>query len=93
LKLKGEGIDFQYRYESWVRMVSRRPELRVDLTSLAEELNREEGKATWVFEGVDRITPRLYRKGAGPGVIDSQRFIQLLEGELRTGVPAWNPYD
>jgi hypothetical protein len=93
LILKGESIDFQYRYESWVRMVSRRPKLRIDLTSLADELNREEGPAQWIFEGVDRIVPRLYRKGAGPGVIDAQHFIQLLERELQTGVAAWNPYD
>jgi hypothetical protein len=74
-------------------MVSRRPKLRIDLTSLADELNREEGPAQWIFEGVDRIVPRLYRKGAGPGVIDAQHFIQLLERELQTGVAAWNPYD
>jgi len=89
--IKGGDIEFQYRYESWVRMASRRPELRIDLTSLAEELNREEGDARWIFEGVECIVPRLYRKGTG--VIDSQRFIELLAGALRTGVVGWNPYD
>jgi len=93
LILKGEDIDFQYRYESWVRMASKRPALRIDLTSLAEELNREEENATWVFEGVDRIVPRLYRKGTGSSVISQQHFIELLEGKLRTGVAAWDPYD
>lgn len=93
LLLKGDDVEFQYRYESWVRMTSRRPALRVDLTSLTEELTREDGKANWVFEGVDRIVPRLYRKGTGPSGIDLRRFIDLLERELRTGMAAWNPYD
>lgn len=86
-------VEFQYRYESWVRMVSRRPALRIDLASLAEQLTREDGKANWVFEGVGAISPRLYRKGEGVAVIGFERFVELLERELRSGVPAWNPYD
>ena len=93
LTLKAESVEFQYRYESWVRMVSRRPALRIDLTPLAEQLTREDGKANWVFEGVDAISPRLYRKGEGVGVIGFERIVELLDRELRSGVPAWNPYE
>ena len=35
LAMKGRSVEFQYRYESWVRMVSTRPALRIDLTALA----------------------------------------------------------
>jgi hypothetical protein len=93
LLIKGGDVEFQYRYESWVRMASRRPALRIDLTSLAEELNREEGDARWIFEGVDRIVPRLYRKGTRQGGIAAGRVIEFLERALRTNVAAWNPYD
>jgi hypothetical protein len=93
LTLKRGKIEFQYRYESWVRMASRRPALRVDLTPLVEELNREEGSSAWTFAGVDQVVPRLHRSGRGPGVITHERFLDLLERQLRSGVPAWNPYD
>jgi hypothetical protein len=93
LTLKGGAVEFQYRYESWVRMVSKRPALRIDLTSLVAQLTREDGKAKWVFEGVDQISPRLYREGQERNVLSSERVVSLLEHELRSGVPAWDPYD
>jgi hypothetical protein len=93
LLVKGKIVEFRYRYESWVRMSSRRPALRIDLTELAGRLNREEGKDQWIFEGVDRIGPRLFRKGTRTSAIAAERIMSIIEGELRTGVPAWDPYD
>ena len=93
LTLKSGIVEFQYRYDSWVRMVSKRPALRIDLTSLVAQLTREDGKAKWVFEGVDQISPRLYRAGQERGVLSPERVVSLLEHELRSGVPAWDPYD
>ena len=93
LILKAGAVEFQYRYESWVRMASKRPALRIDLTSLAAQLTREDGKAKWVFEGVDQISPRLYRAGQEQNVLSPERVVNLLEHALRSGVPAWDPYD
>ena len=57
-------VEFGYRYESWVQMASRRPALRVDLNAQAGELTREDGAhGRWRFEGVEHITPRMYREG------------------------------
>src|SRR5262249_8394139 len=38
---QGQHIEFQYRYEGWVQLVSRRPAARIDLSDLAAELNLE----------------------------------------------------
>jgi hypothetical protein len=93
LTLKAGTIEFQFRYESWVRMVSKRPALRIDLSTLAGQLTHEDGKSNWIFEGADHFSPRLYRAGEGTSTIRFERFVELLERELRSGVPAWNPYD
>ena len=91
--LQGNRVEFQYRYESWVRMATARPLLRVDLASLAEELNHgDAASGKWKFEGVDRITPRFYREGSA-SMLDSADVISKIEEHLRTDPVAWNPYD
>ncbi len=61
LLIHGQRVELQYRYEGWVQMASRRPAARVDLTALADELTQQETSGgTWVFDGVDEITPRLH---------------------------------
>jgi hypothetical protein len=94
LLLQRGRVEFQYRYESWVQMASRRPAPRVDLSGLADELNREEASAgRWVFDGVDRITPRLHFEGTSTTTIASGSIVRRVEHHLRTGAPAWDPYD
>ena len=94
LVVQGQQIEFQYRYESWVQLVSRRPLARVDLKSMADELNREETSGGhWVFDGVDRITPRLHLEGSAATSIPADSFLKRLEKHLATGAAAWNPYD
>lgn len=92
LLVHGRRIEFRYRYESWVQMASRRPALRVDLTALAGEMTRQDGAdGRWLFEGVEHITPRLYRDG-GPSTLAPEDIRRRLEAALRAGAPAWNPY-
>ena len=92
LLVHGPRVEFRYRYESWVQMASRRPALRVDLTALAGELTREDGAdGRWRFEGVQHITPRMYREG-GASTLTSEDIRRRLEAALRAGAPAWNPY-
>jgi Family of unknown function (DUF6687) len=94
LLLQGRRVELQYRYEGWVQMASRRPALRVDLSGLANELNQEEkGAGRWVFDGVDQITPRFYFDGTSTTSIPLDRIVSRVEQVLRTGPPAWNPYD
>ncbi len=92
LLVHGPRVEFRYRYESWVQMASRRPALRVDLTALAGELTREDGAdGRWRFEGVEHITPRMYREG-GASTLTPEDIRRRLEAALRAGALAWNPY-
>lgn len=94
LVLQGRRVEFQYRYEGWVQMTSRRPAPRVDLSELANELNQEEGpEGRWVFDGVDQITPRLHLDGSAESSIPVEAVMKRVVHHLRTGRPAWNPYD
>src|SRR5688572_5425362 len=93
LLVRGQHVEFQYRYESWVQLVSRKPPARVDLAGLAEELNLLEGGAQWVFDGVDQITPRLHMDGKQESAIPVDEIRRRLEHHLRTGPPAWDPFD
>jgi hypothetical protein len=94
LLVQGQHVEFQYRYESWVQLVSRRPLLRVDLKDFAGELNQEEtSEGRWVFDGVDRITPRLHLEGGPTTSLSPDFILKRLEHHLATDPPAWNPYD
>jgi hypothetical protein len=94
LIIRGSSVEVRYRYEGWVQLVSRKPSPRVDLTDLAEQLNHDERSGGhWVFEGVDAITPSLLLEGNSATSIDPDRIRRLVEHQLRTGAPAWNPYD
>jgi hypothetical protein len=94
LVLQGRRVELQYRYEGWVQMTSRRPAPRVDLSELAKELNHEErAEGHWVFDGVDEITPKLHLDGNAGTSIPVEAIVKRIEHHLRTGRPAWNPYD
>jgi hypothetical protein len=96
LYVHGSRFELQYRYETWVRYLTRRPPGRVDLTPLAEELSElEPGAAQWVFDGVGAIAPALHLIRAGPGapsVIAPEHFRARVLDALATGPVAWDPY-
>jgi hypothetical protein len=94
LLIHGQQVELQYRYEGWVQMASRRPAARVDLTALANELNQEETSGgTWVFDGVDEITPRLHILNSSVTAIPPDVIRQRAVFHLQNCPPAWNPYD
>jgi hypothetical protein len=94
LVVQGHRVELQYRYESWVQMASRRPAPRVDLSELANELSAEEtAGGRWVFDGVDRITPKLHLDWASASSIPLESIVRRVEDRLRTGPSAWDPYD
>jgi hypothetical protein len=80
LLMQGRTYEFQYRYESWVRYVSRPVLRRIDLTPLAEQLSAmESGDARWVFDGVDEITPKLALVNAEESRISPRDFLVLVK--------------
>lgn len=99
LYVKGRHYEMEYRYESWVRYISRRPHPRVDLSPLAERLTLEErllpgsgAPGVWHFEGVSGLTPRLYMQQAEASRLPPETFRQRLVDFLATAPAAWNPY-
>jgi hypothetical protein len=90
--VRGESVELRYRYEGWVQFASRVVAPRVDLTPLADELSTAESVGRWVFDGVDAITPRLFFDGAR-SELSADRVVSRMTQALRTGVPAWNPYE
>lgn len=83
LQMQGRTYELQYRYESWVQYVSRRPLPRVDLTPLAHELSgKEAGGGAWIFEGVDQITPKLALTGAEESRIPPEQFLETVKAFL-----------
>jgi hypothetical protein len=93
LLIQGQHAEFQYRYEGWVQLVSRKPPARIDLAGLAGDLNLQEDGGQWIFDGVDSITPRLHLEGKHESSIPVDVIHRKLEHHLRTGAPAWDPYD
>jgi len=92
--VKGDSIEFQYRYESWLQIASRRPAPRIDLAGLAKKLEAlEEGGGVWQFEGINDVAPRLRHKGSCRSSINSNTFLELLCDWLRTQPAAWDPYN
>jgi hypothetical protein len=94
LVIHGPRIELRYRYESWVQFRSRPIAPRVDLSPLAGELNRDERSGgRWEFDGVERITPSLHVSGNAGTSIPADSIVARVEHHLRTGAPAWNPFE
>lgn len=93
LVVHGRHVELRYRYEGWVQFQSRKVAPRVDLSALASELTAEERPSgTWVFDGVEAITPSLRLKGSKATSIAVDSIQTRIEHHLRTGAPAWNPF-
>lgn len=85
---------FQYRYETWVHLTSRRPRPRVDLADLATRLTREDQRGGhWVFDGVTSLSPALHRVRSAETAITAGRFLELVIDDLAAAVVTWSPYD
>lgn len=94
LKVQGAHYEFQYRYEGWVRLATRRVPLRVHLTPLAERLNELEKSGTgWVAEDASGTVPRLHRPDGSPSTLPLDSFLLELEQALTSAPVAWDPHD
>jgi hypothetical protein len=83
-------LSLAHRYETWVDHVSRPLAPRVDLTPLAEALQRrEERPGRWLFEGVAAIMPRLFLAGPSgrpaPSSIGADELADALAAFLGEG--------
>jgi hypothetical protein len=89
-------VEVRYRYESWVRLASRRPRPRVDLTAVATELTKAEpAGARWVFDGAGAITGALHVAERDTSSLDPERVVEIVGRHLEVldaGPPAWDPY-
>ena len=75
-------------------MVTHRPLPRVDLGPLVDVLNEaEQSGGQWQADGVEEITPRMYLVDAAASSLSEQDFTERLVHALRTGEPAWDPFD
>jgi hypothetical protein len=90
--LGGAAPELRYRYETWVHYTSRRPRPRVDLTGLAADLGRADGDGSWVFDGVEGLSPSLHHVAATPTSIDDDEFLARVEDALRSAATTWSPY-
>lgn len=88
--------ELRYRYESWVRLASRRARPRVDLAPLAEVFNAAEGNgARWEFDGAGALTPALQLVAGARSGLDPRFFVETAceyFEKADAGPPAWDPY-
>lgn len=94
LRVQGNHYEFEYRYESWVRLATRRVPLRVHLDGLVTRLNElERHSPGWVAQSPMDTVPRLARTDGTPSSIPLETFLLELEGALTSATVAWDPYD
>ena len=93
LRVQGDNYEFEYRYESWVQLATRRVALRVRLDGLAMRLNELEKAPGWVAEEPTGTAPRLHRPDGTPSTIPLDTFLLELEAALTSAPVAWDPYD
>lgn len=94
LRVRGSHYEFQYRYESWVQLTSRRPQLRVDLQPLCERLTMLDAAAgTWRCEPVTDVAPRMFLAGGDNSALSVDTLVAELSSHLASAPVAWDPYD
>jgi hypothetical protein len=94
VRIQNGSYEFQYRYESWLQVVSRRPLFRVDLNGLSRRLNSLETAAgTWRADKVTEIVPRLFLEGTDRSSITEKTFVEEVQEYLAEQPVAWDPYN
>ena len=91
---QGQYYWFRFRYETWVKFVSERHPMRVDLAPLCQELNGLEREgAKWAYDGSSNITPVMRPVDAKPSSLDLDTILDCLCRRLNEGEVDWNPYE
>lgn len=92
VRIQGRRVEFQYRYESWLQIHSRRPAMRVDLAPFCRWLNTRERHGTWTWEKPLAIAPRLHL-GESATSIAPATFLRELRRQLADLPPIWDPHN
>ena len=95
LRVQGQHYEFEYRYESWLQIASRRVPLRVQLEGVVERLNALEPAAPmWIADDpMTGIVPRLRRSDASPSTLSLETVVAELRSAFNSAPVAWDPYD
>jgi hypothetical protein len=95
LRVQGQHYEFEYRYESWLQIASRRVPLRVRLEGVVERLNALEPDAPmWIADDpMTSIVPRLRRSDASPSTLSLETVVAELRTAFNSAPVAWDPYD
>ena len=87
---QGQKFSFMYRYETWVQYKSFAYPLRVNLSPLAQTLNKLETNGNvWEYQGSKSIVPYLLSSKASS--LSFERFYSLLTEALNNSQPDWDP--
>ncbi len=93
LAFDGDFCECYFRYEGWVRYLSREVPLRPDLAPLAAELSSlEPGDVFWEANPVGAIVGRLQPSGEGRTEIAPEKVNEVVVGYLASSPPAWDPF-
>jgi uncharacterized protein DUF6687 len=82
LIVSGRRYLLRFRYETWVRYISRPTMPRVDLTPLAATLTERETVGRWTFDDIENITPSLHLSGADSSEVPPEDFVNAVAGFL-----------
>jgi hypothetical protein len=94
LLVRGRHYQVTQRYETWVQYRSRRPNPRVDLRPLADELTAAEpGAARWEATAPDGLAPQLTLADGDESGLDRADVVARLTRHLAEAPAAWDPYD
>jgi hypothetical protein len=92
LVVQGRRYRLMYRYESWVRLMSRAVAPRVDLAPLAARLAAEErGPTRWSFDGVGGLVPSMQTAPDQESSLDPALVQAMVIDHLSTAHAAWGP--
>jgi hypothetical protein len=84
--------ELYFRYESWVRYVSRMVPLRPDLEPLAEQLSAAEPSGSrWVADGVGSLVSRM-RPVSGVTELAPAVVQRMVVAFLKSAPGAWDPF-
>ena len=91
LVCREQRFTYYDRYETWVRFVSRRLQLRRDLARFAAELNLVD-QAEWVAGHPSALVPVLHH-GTHPSSLTHEILVSRLLDFLSRSEPAWDPFE
>lgn len=92
LAFDGDRCELYFRYEGWVRLVSRRVSPRCDLAPLAAELSvLEPGEAVWEASGPASLVPRLSPSIEGRTELEPRLIRERVMSYLAAAPAAFDP--